>query len=620
MGGSCRIRPSVDRWSLNSVFALPCHGYLPIQINDLHLMRYPKYLQPHDMHSLTSKSSDSARKAPVGTPFFSARPIVQAKLSVNTPGDAFEREADAMADHVMRKAAGATPGQQGTLAVQRKHAPPVQRKCAHCGEEEQLQRMATGDGADVTDEFADQLDASRGNGSPLPTETRAFMENAFNSDFSNVNIHTGSRASSLNRQIQAKAFTHGSDIYFNEGQYNPSSDSGKHLLAHELTHVIQQGKSAARSNNTLARKSTTNEMIPGYSQQHGYRFTNTGSSVIQRAKIDHRTLTWADFSGPVPKNPHHDAATYSGLTDLDLSPWPFNTLTEVDNGTTATVNGKVVDCEKGMAKDKNAAKHPNKYKAYKVDITPDISKLEVKAYMWQEKSWAKPRLYDATAMAAHADTFVPGCEKYFNKAQKAAEKSCAKAVKDCEKAFKKNIASYDIYDLSIGSKDDCGQLKDACIADQMSGLEYEQHNHNGASASATELGDCSTTFRQAMIDTVLADSSSDLLNHEQRHFDITHQIAERITSELQALASSFTVTEVEACSEGKALSAANKVLKTQRKQLKNKMNAIKGQLSTYQTNYDNETNHSVNTLAQQWWNDNIDAGLPKKSGKKDKFK
>jgi len=72
------------------------------------------------------------------------------------------------------------------------------------------------------------------------------MENRFGTDFSEVKIHTGSQAIQMSRELNAQAFTVGNDIYFNEGKYNPSSDAGKHLLAHELTHTVQQNGGIGR--------------------------------------------------------------------------------------------------------------------------------------------------------------------------------------------------------------------------------------------------------------------------------------------------------------------------------------------------------------------------------------
>ena len=85
-----------------------------------------------------------------------------------------------------------------------------------------------------------QLNSSKGGGSPLPDEVRSFMEARFGADLSQVRVHTGSEAVEMNKELNAQAFTHGKDIYFGSGRYNPGSSEGKHLLAHELTHVLQQ--------------------------------------------------------------------------------------------------------------------------------------------------------------------------------------------------------------------------------------------------------------------------------------------------------------------------------------------------------------------------------------------
>ena len=90
--------------------------------------------------------------------------------------------------------------------------------------------------------FENQLAQHKGSGHPLSEGTRTFMEPRFGSDFSNVRVH---ETPDLANSIQAQAFTHGQDIYFNSGKYNPGSSGGKELLAHELTHVVQQTKHVA---------------------------------------------------------------------------------------------------------------------------------------------------------------------------------------------------------------------------------------------------------------------------------------------------------------------------------------------------------------------------------------
>jgi hypothetical protein len=115
-----------------------------------------------------------------------------------------------------------------------------ERRPVMAEKEEQVQAKADHTPT-VPEGFETGLNGSKGSGSPLPSGVKKQMESGFETDFSNVRIHTGSEAAQMSRQIGALAFTHGSDIYFNEGKFNPDSQSGQHLIAHELTHTVQQG-------------------------------------------------------------------------------------------------------------------------------------------------------------------------------------------------------------------------------------------------------------------------------------------------------------------------------------------------------------------------------------------
>jgi hypothetical protein len=95
-------------------------------------------------------------------------------------------------------------------------------------------------GGFASPEVAAGIKRQSGKGSPLPAGTLAEMNKSFGMDFSQVRIHTDSAAARLCEELNAQAFTHGTDIFFNEGKYNPESTEGKLLLAHELTHVVQQ--------------------------------------------------------------------------------------------------------------------------------------------------------------------------------------------------------------------------------------------------------------------------------------------------------------------------------------------------------------------------------------------
>jgi hypothetical protein len=91
------------------------------------------------------------------------------------------------------------------------------------------------------DEMVGEVGNRKGGGTSLPADTQTTMEGFFGADLSGVRVHTDSAAVSLNRELDAQAFTVGSDVFFGEGKYSPSSTEGQGLLAHELTHVGQQG-------------------------------------------------------------------------------------------------------------------------------------------------------------------------------------------------------------------------------------------------------------------------------------------------------------------------------------------------------------------------------------------
>lgn len=112
--------------------------------------------------------------------------------------------------------------------------------------------------SDGGEQVGRQLKEQQGKGVPLSPEVRQEMGSAIGADFRNVNIHTGDKAAELSSELGAQAFTHGNDVYFNSGKYDTESAAGKHLLAHELTHVVQQGAAPAMEGNksTGARHNT----------------------------------------------------------------------------------------------------------------------------------------------------------------------------------------------------------------------------------------------------------------------------------------------------------------------------------------------------------------------------
>ena len=113
-----------------------------------------------------------------------------------------------------------------------------------------LQRAGSGKMA-VDPDIEQTIQQARGSGQPLDSHVQGQMESAFNAEFSSVRIHNDSRADQLNRALNAHAFTTGTDIFFRQGAHNPGSSSGRELLAHELTHVVQQNGDEVRPKLTL---------------------------------------------------------------------------------------------------------------------------------------------------------------------------------------------------------------------------------------------------------------------------------------------------------------------------------------------------------------------------------
>lgn len=208
---------------------------------------------------------ESKPKAAVNTtPAF--KPVtVQKKMKVGAENDSYEAEADTIADKVLQMDNVKQHRFTQTSAL-------VQKKCAHCEEEEKIRKkplaetitpyiqkssLAATTEVQAPVQVENQIITTKGSGSRLDNRAKDYMEERFGVDFSDVRIHTNSQAVQMSEDLNAKAFTVGNDIYFNQGQFNPNSSSGKHLLAHELTHTIQQSGSQVQR----VQKKQTSQVI-----------------------------------------------------------------------------------------------------------------------------------------------------------------------------------------------------------------------------------------------------------------------------------------------------------------------------------------------------------------------
>ncbi len=227
---------------------------------------------------------------------------IQPKLKIGQPNDKYEKEADSVADTVVQRlsenrsntnmspsgggAGGGISAKRATNQIVQRNTPDNEEQLQKQEDkeeislkEESIQRKPifesnddlsnfggqTGGGLQTKSETPNtttpaletQLNNSKGKGSSLPENTRNDMESAIGADFGGVNVHTDNNAVQMNQDLGAKAFTHGSDIYFNQGQYDTNSSGGQHLLAHELTHTVQQGAA-----NTVQQKTEASQIQP----------------------------------------------------------------------------------------------------------------------------------------------------------------------------------------------------------------------------------------------------------------------------------------------------------------------------------------------------------------------
>jgi len=192
---------------------------------------------------------------------------IQFNPNIGRPHDVFEQEADSVASRIIQM------GDRHVMRMQpAAEEEPIQMKCRECEHEEEIRQQPLEDAEkfiqpnstgqqpenEVSIQVRADINRSKGHGNSIDRQTQNFMGNRFGTNFNEVIIHNDDNAHQLNSQLNSKAFTVGNDIYFNQGNYNPKSSEGKRLIAHELTHVVQQ-KGAEKS---IQRKLTVEDDYP----------------------------------------------------------------------------------------------------------------------------------------------------------------------------------------------------------------------------------------------------------------------------------------------------------------------------------------------------------------------
>jgi len=181
---------------------------------------------------------------------------LQAKLTIGEPGDQYEQEADRIASQVVQQinapaSAQSTQGQsvqrqeeqEGEEVQAKPEITAIQRQEEKAEELQAKSTLKSGEeiaGGEASTDLDTAINSARGGGQPLDAGLQQSMGQAMGADFSGVRVHTDSHSDELNQSIQAKAFTTGQDVFFRQGAYEPGSRGGQELIAHELTHVVQQ--------------------------------------------------------------------------------------------------------------------------------------------------------------------------------------------------------------------------------------------------------------------------------------------------------------------------------------------------------------------------------------------
>ncbi len=222
---------------------------------------------------------------------FASIGVLHPKLKISQPTDEYEQEADRLAEQVMR-----IPSQSDSVMPMgaTKKNEEIDRKCAGCelNEKEENEKElnisrkpSAASNSERADEIRDEVNSVRsGGGSSLDANTKEFMESRFGYDFSDVRIHADESSAMSARSVNALAYAVGNDIVFEQGQYQPRTLEGRKLLAHELTHVVQQGAalpivSVMRDDNNLCESRNLNAMFITQPSSHQNLLTSLQRSI-----------------------------------------------------------------------------------------------------------------------------------------------------------------------------------------------------------------------------------------------------------------------------------------------------------------------------------------------------
>ncbi|MFN3254099.1 MAG: DUF4157 domain-containing protein [Ilumatobacter sp.] len=240
------------------------------------------------------------------------RAITQAKLAVGPVDDPYEREADLVADAVVRRFAGAAPVDAGDAEAATVASGSAPTSISRVMRSSSTSSAAGAAGGELEPSIEGRIQRASGGGQPLDESTRGRFESAMGADFGGVKVHANSQ---LAPEIGAHAFTHGSDVHFAPGAYDPGSTAGQHLLAHELTHVVQQTGTAQRVQAKLWDAKTFKERT-AISSTLGFSNASTAQDVILSLLADYEKFIAKGFSSSDPAQAANAVSQIRAMQDV----------------------------------------------------------------------------------------------------------------------------------------------------------------------------------------------------------------------------------------------------------------------------------------------------------------
>jgi hypothetical protein len=273
-------------------------------------------------------SQDATPISEKGPPRTLPRPPlrVQRKLVVGAADDQLEREADTVADEVMRSLASSSDAD----TLHRVATAPSAR----------ISRVATvgAEGGAVDADTERSIEQARSGGRPLEGKVRRRMESAFGTDFGNVRVHVGAQSDALNERVQARAFTTGSDIFVRRQDYAPGAPSGQRLLAHELAHTVQQTGGAPHPTIGASRGA---QRCVQRSTGTIQRWDKARKQEARTAKAGPRPTATDDVHGSINESAEHVTGLLGGTQVGDIDSYKDD-IAKANNGGVApsTVTGK----------------------------------------------------------------------------------------------------------------------------------------------------------------------------------------------------------------------------------------------------------------------------------------